>query len=1276
MRCRSAIKLRPFRLLAALGIVLAVYGGLAAFALPRIARHALADWQADVPGLRVGLRDVSFNPWTWTLKARGLTLSLADHDLLRVDHADLRLSAASLWQHAAHFDAVTITGAALAVRRDADGKLDISRLLPRRAVAAGAPQPAVRWEINHLMLDALDLSVTDPAIGLVDPLHILLPRLDLDRIGTLQAGADAFDLSLHGRYDGKSVWDLRWQGKLDLEQPSSMGSIALERLSLPWLDRSLAHQLPLRVDAGEADVRIAYALTGGKGPPQLMIQDCVLALRGLKIRGTGAVAPQLTVPQIRLAVARIDPAQRQLVGQALSVESPELITHRSADGELDLVRLLRQWPAPRSQPTSATPWSIVWPRAELRSASIRLDDASGFGTWQLPGIDIRVDALQIPGKVPVQVSAQGQGITSGTGTATGRWNLQGTILPARARLHLDWQLHDLDLRQISTLLLNRADTHVQDGQLAAQGSLDADLHHTESLAAGGSLRIQRLDLQAKAGGRLRGRQLDAGRWRYSGGTLVVDDLAAQDIRAAGGGWSIGLDHLGAKAVTVSGAGTPVNVEQADESGLQWQSDGRNSGGIPSQGTVEQAHLQALRWDGPGRHAALHRLLVSPFRVTLGRTAPPVSMGWDQLELLDTTVDLGAQRYSVDSLAASGAYWRGSQPWLQGATLTLNRLRADLAERQLALGLVNARGGQIQLALTQAGPLRPLAELQALAPAGTSPPPPATATASGARSSGWHIALEGTDIGLRSVALEDEGKRIAPVVASDIVVHTGAWPRADGSALPVRLAFLLDEGQWRWDGAVEPQAPSADGRISIEHADLRPLQALLAKTTYAAIGRGRVSTAGVLGVRTGVDATPAVHFKGKVQVDDLQLLDGRDQREILAWKRVEALQVLADRPGRLDLGRIVVDGLSTRIAVAPDHRLNWQDLLRPDSAAEAAPQAAEAPAQHPAPAQWPVRIEQIALKHCGVEFADLSLRAAFVARIHDLEGHLGPFASDASQDWTEVQFSGRVNNFGHVDMSGRIRPMAKPVQADASLHFSDIELPTLNPYAAQFAGYRVDQGMLDLQLRYTVDQGRINGSNHARIDQLMLGPQVGNADIPALDLQLAIDVLRDDDGVIDIDVPVQGDLNDPDLVLRDVVFQALAGALRDALDSPLHLVAGLMGTNDETLRHIAFAPGVARLSAQEQAKLLGMARALGKHHKLVLFIRPGYEPAADMSAAAGTRKEGPGAMRALALQRAEAIKSTLVGSGIRSRRIFIDEPTEMHDRGTDGSVLLTLDLKMP
>jgi outer membrane protein OmpA-like peptidoglycan-associated protein len=223
----------------------------------------------------------------------------------------------------------------------------------------------------------------------------------------------------------------------------------------------------------------------------------------------------------------------------------------------------------------------------------------------------------------------------------------------------------------------------------------------------------------------------------------------------------------------------------------------------------------------------------------------------------------------------------------------------------------------------------------------------------------------------------------------------------------------------------------------------------------------------------------------------------------------------------------------------------------------------------------------------------------------LAGEIGPLSSDAPQSWTQIALKGSVNQSGHLDVSGRMMPLIRPLHLEIGLHFRNIELPTLNPYAAQFAGYRIDQGKLDLELQYALDQGRIEGSNRARIDQIVLGPQVRTEGVPDLPLRLAIDILRNDAGVIELDVPVHGDLNNPDLTIRDIVFKALEGALRNVLESPFQLLASLFGGNTEVLRHIGFAPGSAQLSEHDQQKLKKIAQLLSDHQKMLIFVHPTY-----------------------------------------------------------------------
>jgi outer membrane protein OmpA-like peptidoglycan-associated protein len=281
--------------------------------------------------------------------------------------------------------------------------------------------------------------------------------------------------------------------------------------------------------------------------------------------------------------------------------------------------------------------------------------------------------------------------------------------------------------------------------------------------------------------------------------------------------------------------------------------------------------------------------------------------------------------------------------------------------------------------------------------------------------------------------------------------------------------------------------------------------------------------------------------------------------------------------------------------------------------------------------------------------------------------------------------------GASTSGGRILLLSSPLDAEATVHFSNIELPTLNPYAAELAGYRIDQGMLDLQLKYTLRNGFIQGDNHARINQLVLGPQVRKADAPDLPLRAAIDVLRNADGVIDLDVPIQGNLNDPDIVIRDVVFDALRGVLVRTLESPFTVLANLLGRDTETLRHIGFAGGTAVLTGAAREKLKEIAHALSDHPNLLLFIEPGYYRGADIGGSPPGRSPpggSPGAsssaaqsppsaaLRALAVRRAETIKAALVKSGTRSDHIYIDEPSSVPALAKDGTVTTTLEAKAP
>jgi hypothetical protein len=526
---------------------------------------------------------------------------------------------------------------------------------------------------------------------------------------------------------------------------------------------------------------------------------------------------------------------------------------------------------------------------------------------------------------------------------------------------------------------------------------------------------------------------------------------------------------------------------------------------------------------------------------------------------------------------------------------------------------------------------------------------------------WSILVHGAHVGLESLRFRKGGSPLPALTATRVKLNLGGWSSSATEPLEAHLRATLESGQWSWDGTFTPNPLSVDGHLDVQNVDLRSLQALLAQNTYAGIDHASISLSGKLNL------TPqTVRYEGALTAGAAQILDTRNQQSLLSWNSVSAPEVQLDWPLTLQIPRIDLDGLRTSVTILPDHHLNWQAILKPQTGSTT---DAKSAAQASAAAPLSIQLDRLSLAHGGIDFDDASLRTPFKAVIYDLTGNIGPLTTQTPEAWTQVSLNGRVNDYGQVDMTGRITPLSRPLRTQVNLHFSSIGLPTLNPYAAEIAGYRIDRGMLDLKLQYKLEKGLIEGDNRARIDQLVLGPQVRKADAPDLPLRAIIDILRNEEGVIDLDVPIRGNLNDPNIIMRDIAFDAVQGVLRKTFESPFTLVANLLGGDSETLRHIGFAGGTADLTDHEQQKLHDIAAVLDKHRKLLMFIQPTYNTAVDPAT-------NPDALRALALQRAEAIKAVLVTAGIQQDRVYIDEPGSVATLGKKGGVLTTLDLKAP
>jgi outer membrane protein OmpA-like peptidoglycan-associated protein len=261
----------------------------------------------------------------------------------------------------------------------------------------------------------------------------------------------------------------------------------------------------------------------------------------------------------------------------------------------------------------------------------------------------------------------------------------------------------------------------------------------------------------------------------------------------------------------------------------------------------------------------------------------------------------------------------------------------------------------------------------------------------------------------------------------------------------------------------------------------------------------------------------------------------------------------------------------------------------------------------------VRIARIEIAAGTAGFADRSLPVPFATGIYELEGSIRD-TDTTSESPSTLVLQGRVDEHGELRAEGSLKLLAPTRALDVNAQFRNLDLPLLTPYSAKFAGYGIAQGKLSLDLDYVMQDERLQGENNIVVEQLVLGEPVDSPSALDLPIKLAIGLLTDSSGRIDLDLPVSGSLDDPEFSIGAMLGGALGGIVRDAVTSPFRFLGGLIGADSaEEISDVDFAAGSATLAPPEREKLAHLAEALRERPLLVLTIEGRYAPESDARA---------------------------------------------------------------
>nr|WP_320116646.1 DUF748 domain-containing protein [uncultured Desulfuromonas sp.] len=477
---------------------------------------------------------------------------------------------------------------------------------------------------------------------------------------------------------------------------------------------------------------------------------------------------------------------------------------------------------------------------------------------------------------------------------------------------------------------------------------------------------------------------------------------------------------------------------------------------------------------------------------------------------------------------------------------------------------------------------------------------------------WNINLASFDLGPFKLQFRDETSEKKPVlIVKQVGVHAEnlSYPKATKSPFKVS-ANIGKKGEVRVDGSVVHTPLNVVATSRIKAFPLDDFNDFIPDDLKLKVKDGQLfSTMNVRlnQQRDGVKGT----FSGDVAVHRFNLLDSFGG-EMVRWDGLNLSGIQGDvAPFALHIKEVALNDYQANIEVAADGQVNLTSVQASEAVTAEGEEAvdpepeevvvseATAPESTEPPAD--IRIDAVTLQGGTVSFTDRHLPSTFATTMYDLGGRISGLASDEEMQ-ADVDLRGQLENNSPLTITGKLNPLSQDLFADLTISFKDIDLSPMTPYSGTYLGYAIDKGKLYLDLNYNIEHQQIEADNKVMIDQFTFGDTIDSEQATSLPVAFAISLLKDRNDEIHLDIPISGNLNDPDFSLASTIFTVLRNLLVKAATSPFALLSSLI-PEGEDVSSISFTLGCSNISADQTHVLDSLAEVLTKRPSLILEISP-------------------------------------------------------------------------
>ncbi len=591
----------------------------------------------------------------------------------------------------------------------------------------------------------------------------------------------------------------------------------------------------------------------------------------------------------------------------------------------------------------------------------------------------------------------------------------------------------------------------------------------------------------------------------------------------------------------------------------------------------------------------------------------------QFALGTNTLDLSVTNASVEvrdlSIRAPGA----EDTIVSVPSFAIRGAAANLREAKASVASVETSGGSILARRSRQGDLEFLTLARPAKGISVSNAVPAT-NVSTTSSPPWSVRIAALNISNYTVKVEDAQPSMpASLVADQLMLTVTNLSNATNSPIGIHFTTRVNGGGSVGVDAVITAFPplQAEATVNVRELALAPFQPYVREQVKLAISSGRLDTEGRVSLSVEGTNSPRAKFVGDVRVSDLVSMDQIVFHDFVKWKELTLKGIDASiNPLALKLDELSCEELNTSVVMDSNRQPTFLAILPANTNATTNVALAKGAATNELPLN--VQVGLVTFTNAALQLADFSVQPPCQFTVKNFSGSIKNISAEPGHV-ADVDIAGRVDEGAPFTVRGRLAPLAPDTLAALTISAKATELSAFTPYMEKFGGYPLTKGKLTVDLQYDIKEQALKAQNSVFIDQLTLGQHNNSPDATKLPVKLGVALLKDRNGRIELNVPLDGRLDDPKFKVGPVILKVVMNLLAKAATSPFALLGALVGGGEE-LSFVEFAPGESAIPESEAPKIDKLGRALYERPALNLEIAGTTDESFDRAALAWLKLE--------------------------------------------------------